>query len=51
MFVQPHPAHYGYGLPVVYLMWAVVVATLYYPCRWYMNFKARHRDWSWLSYL
>jgi hypothetical protein len=51
MFVQPHPAHYGYGLPVVYLTWAVVVAVLYYPCRWYMNLKAKHRDWNLLSYL
>ncbi|HEX4581747.1 MAG TPA: heparan-alpha-glucosaminide N-acetyltransferase domain-containing protein [Acidobacteriaceae bacterium] len=51
MFLQPHPAHYGHGLPVVYLMWAVVLAALYYPCRWYMNLKARHRDWNWLSYL
>jgi uncharacterized membrane protein len=51
MFVQGHPANYGHGLPVVYLMWAVVLAMLYYPCRWYMNLKARHRDWNWLSYL
>jgi uncharacterized membrane protein len=51
MFLQPHPANYGHGLPVVYLMWAVVLAVLYYPCRWYMNLKARHRDWNWLSYL
>lgn len=51
MFVQEHPANYGHGLPVVYLMWAIVLATLYYPCRWYMNLKARHRDWTWLSYL
>jgi uncharacterized membrane protein len=51
MFVQGHPANYGHGLPVVYLMWAIVLATLYYPCRWYMNLKARHRDWNWLSYL
>ena len=51
MFVQPHPANYGYGLPVVYLMWAVVLAILYYPCRWYMNLKVRHRDRNWLSYL
>ncbi|HEX6496027.1 MAG TPA: heparan-alpha-glucosaminide N-acetyltransferase domain-containing protein [Acidobacteriaceae bacterium] len=51
MFVQGHPANYGHGLPVVYLMWAIVLAILYYPCRWYMNLKARHRDWSLLSYL
>jgi len=24
---------------------------LYLPCLWYMEFKSRHRDWNWLSYL
>jgi uncharacterized membrane protein len=51
MFVQSHPPNYGHGLPVVYLVWAAVLAVLYYPCRRYMNLKASHRDWSWLSYL
>jgi uncharacterized membrane protein len=40
----------GYPLPVVYLVWAGVVLTLYFPCRWYMGVKQRRRDW-WLSYL
>lgn len=45
------PENYGHGLPIVYLMWAIVVAVLYFPCKWYMEFKARHRDWGWLSYV
>jgi uncharacterized membrane protein len=44
------PADYGYSLPVVYVVWASVVVTLYFPCRWYAGVKQRRRDW-WLSYL
>jgi uncharacterized membrane protein len=47
----PIPPGYGHGLPFIYLMWVVTVVVLYFPCRWYMGFKARHRDWGWLSYL
>jgi uncharacterized membrane protein len=39
-----------FGLPMVYAVWIVVVAVLYYPCRWFAGVKARRRDW-WLSYL
>ena len=45
------PAGYGHGLPFVYAMWIVAVAILYIPCQWFMEFRARHRDWVWLSYL
>lgn len=38
------------GLPVVYLVWAVVIALLYPVCKWYMNLKARGKS-PWLSYL
>ena len=51
IFLQQTPAGYGHGLPFIYAMWILAVAILYLPCRWYMNFKARHRDWNWLSYL
>ena len=47
----PKPEGYGHGLPFIYLMWITVVALLYLPCRWFMGFKARHRDWAWLSYV
>lgn len=42
---------YGYSLGVVYLVWIVVVAMLYFPCLWYMKYKANNRDKWWLSYL
>jgi uncharacterized membrane protein len=40
------------GLPLqyVYLFWAIAIALLYYPCRWFMHIKATHKKW-WLSYL
>ena len=45
------PYGYGHGLPFVYAMWMLAVAILYLPCRWFMELRARHRDWTWLSYL
>ncbi len=44
------PDGWGYGLPVVYLVWAGVVLALYPACRWFAAVKARRRD-PWLSYL
>jgi uncharacterized membrane protein len=44
------PPGYGYGLGMVYLMWAVAVLLLYFPCRWFAEVKRRRRD-AWLSYL
>ena len=44
------PDGYGFGLPVVYLVWLAVVAALYPVCRRYAALKARSRAW-WLSYL
>jgi uncharacterized membrane protein len=52
MFRRPpfqSPPGYGQGLPMVYLMSAVTVALLYYPCRWFADVKRRRRD-AWLSY-
>ncbi len=44
------PADYGFSLGVVYFVWVAIICALYLPCRWFMNLKARRRDW-WLSYL
>lgn len=49
-FVQK-PAGYGHGLPFIYAVWILAVGFLYVPCRWFMEFRSRHRDWGWLSYL
>lgn len=44
------PATFGWGLPVVYLIWLFVVVVLYFPCRWYSQYKKTHNQW-WLSYV
>ena len=43
------PRGYGYGLPVVYLIWLSIVLRLYPACRWFARFK---QNWyaPWLSY-
>jgi uncharacterized membrane protein len=48
-FSGPVP-HASFSLPVVYAIWVVVVAALYWPCKWFAGVKSRRRDW-WLSYL
>jgi uncharacterized membrane protein len=44
------PDGFGFGLPVIYLVWIACVAVLYPVCRRYAALKARSRAW-WLSYL
>jgi hypothetical protein len=44
------PRSWGFGLPVVYLVWALVLAVLYWPCREWGALKRRRKD-AWLSYL
>jgi uncharacterized membrane protein len=44
------PKEYAPNLLRAYTVWAVVVLVLYWPCRWYRNFKQQHTYW-WLSYL
>lgn len=44
------PAGYQWSLPLLYLVWAIVVVILYFPCRWYAALKARNKS-TWLSYL
>ncbi len=50
MWPPPLPEGYRWSLPLLYLVWAVVVALLYVACRWFADLKARRRDW-WLTYL
>ncbi len=41
----------GFGIPLwaVYVVWIGVVLLLYYPCKWYGNYKRNHDHW-WLSF-
>jgi hypothetical protein len=58
MFESPDLAHYpftappgwGFSLPIVYVVWAVVVIALYPACRWMAALKAR-RPGGWLRYV
>jgi uncharacterized membrane protein len=51
VWMSSRPPGYGHGLPFIYLVWIVIVAMLYFPCKWFMNFKREHRDWKWLGYV
>lgn len=44
------PDNFGFSLPVSWLLWIGIVATLYLPCRWFSRYKKTHSQW-WLSYL
>lgn len=44
------PPNWGFTLPVVYAVWATVVACMYPLCRWFAALKQRRND-AWLSYL
>jgi uncharacterized membrane protein len=48
-FPVTQPPGWGYSLPIVYLVWATVVVTLYPLCRWFAGLKQRRSD-AWLSY-
>lgn len=41
----------GFDLPGVYMIWIVVVATLYPICKKYDRYKSLHKEKWWLSYL
>lgn len=43
------PPGWRYSLPIIYLIWACVVLTLYPLCRWFAALKQRRSD-AWLSY-
>jgi hypothetical protein len=47
-FIDPRE---GYSLGVVYLLWICIVASLYPLCKWFSDYKLRHREKKWLSYL
>ncbi len=46
---QP-PDGYTWSLGLLYLVWAVAIAILYFACRWYADLKTR-RSGGWLRYL
>jgi len=55
LHLSPHeqprtPDGYIWSLPLLYLVWVIAVAILYFPCRWFADVKATSSAW-WLEYL
>ena len=48
---SPDLRGYGFGLPVVYALWIIVVLMLLPVCVKYDKYKTTHREKWWLSYL
>ncbi len=46
-FTQPNE---GFSLGMVYVIWVLIVLSLYPLCKWFSEYKQKHKDW-WLSYL
>jgi uncharacterized membrane protein len=46
----PPPEGYIWSLGLLYLVWAIAIVILYFPCRWLADLKARRKD-PWLSYV
>jgi hypothetical protein len=43
------PPHWGFSLPAIYLIWALVVIAMYPLSLWYANLKRRRRE-AWWSF-
>jgi hypothetical protein len=44
------PDGYMWNLGLLYLVFAIAVGILYFPCRWFAGLKARSKA-GWMSYL
>jgi hypothetical protein len=51
VMVGPAPAGYVWSLGLLYVVWLIVVAILFLPCRWFAALKQRRKDIGFLSYL
>lgn len=51
MMPPPVPDGYQWSLAMLYIVTLLIVAALYFPCRWYAALKQRRRNARWLSYL
>jgi len=51
VMIPPAPEGYVWSLSLLYLVWAVLVVALYFPCRWFAGLKQRRKDIGFLSYL
>lgn len=51
VMVGPAPAGYVWSLGLLYVVWLIAVAILFFPCRWFAALKQRRKDIGFLSYL
>ncbi len=51
VMVPPAPPGYTWSLGLLYVVWLIVVAVLFFPCRWFAALKQRRKDIAFLSYL
>ncbi|MCU1221770.1 MAG: hypothetical protein JWN42_2967 [Candidatus Angelobacter sp.] len=51
VMMPPAPPGYVWSLGLLYLVWLIVVAVLFLPCRWFAALKQRRKDIEFLSYL
>jgi uncharacterized membrane protein len=51
VMVPPAPPEYVWSLGLLYVVWLIVVAILFFPCRWFAALKQRRKDIVFLSYL
>jgi uncharacterized membrane protein len=51
VMVPPAPTGYVWSLGLLYVVWLIVVAILFFPCRWFAALKQRRKDIAFLSYL
>ena len=51
IWLKDLPADYGYGLPIVYALWLLVLVLMYPCCRSFEALKNRKPHWRWLKYL
>lgn len=45
------PEDHRWGLPLLYLVFILVEALLYFACRWYARYKHSHTEKIWLKYI
>jgi len=47
------PAEYSPqgNLLTIYIVWAITMLILYFPCCWYAQFKREHKSWQSLKYI
>ncbi|CAN5585086.1 DUF1624 domain-containing protein [soil metagenome] len=45
------PEDQRWGLPLLYITWAVLVLVLYIACRWYAAYKFVHPEKKWLQFI